>query len=272
MECRKVLTDSGPRLSFSIGRAEIGKKPLLIIGPCSVENREMIIKVAEFVSMQIIDKLGVKNIVLRGGVWKPRTSPYSFQGVGEDALVWLREAGDIYGLPVIAEVLDPRQVEVADKYLHGFWVGARNMQNTPLLKELALYNKPVLLKRYFGAMINEWLCAAEYLLAGGNSKVGLIERGTRGLNEYTRFSLDVTVIPVIKKISRLPIIVDVSHPAGYHEYVPALAAASLAAGADGLMVEVHPNPANALSDKHQQLTFQELNSVVLDLLRMRLLA
>ncbi len=271
MDCKKVLLESGPRLSFSIGKVEVGTKPLLIVGPCSVEDKRMITEVAEFVSTQIMDKLGVTNIVLRGGVWKPRTSPYSFQGAGEDALVWLREAGDKYDIPVIAEVMDPRLVEIADKYLHGFWIGARNMQNTPLLKELALYNKPVLLKRHFGSTINEWLCAAEYLMVGGNDKVGLIERGTRGLNEYTRFSLDITVIPVIKKISRLPIIIDVSHPAGYREYVPALATASLAAGADGLMVEAHPNPDKALSDKAQQLTLQELNDMISKLVKMGLI-
>ena len=157
--------------------------------------------------------------------------------------------------------MDPRDVAKAAEYVDVLWIGARNMQNTPLLREAAKTGKPVLLKRHFGATINEWLCAAEYLLAGGNNQVALVERGTRGFNEYARFTLDITVVPVVKEVSRLPLIIDVSHPAGKRSLVPPLIAAALAAGAHGVMLEVHPSPDRALSDAKQQLDFETFRRV-----------
>lgn len=249
------------RISVKGGVVIGGGVPVVVAGPCSVESREMIVETALFLKKTLVEELGFSNVVIRGGVWKPRTSPYSFQGHGARALEWLREAGDKAGLPVTTEVMDPRDVSVAAEYVDVLWIGARNMQNTPLLREVARTGKPVLLKRHFGATINEWLCAAEYLLAEGNEQVALVERGTRGVNEYARFSLDITVVPIVKKLSRLPLLVDVSHPAGRRDIVAPLTAASLAAGADGVMVEVHPSPSSALSDSKQQLSFSEFKSM-----------
>jgi 3-deoxy-7-phosphoheptulonate synthase len=270
--CKKVRRESGEDVRVSYRGVTIGAgRPVVVVGPCSVESREMITEVALAVRRIFVEKLGFSNVILRGGVWKPRTSPYSFQGHGERALEWLREAGDRAKVPVATEVMDPRQVGAAADYVDFLWVGARNMQNTPLLRELAKVEQPVLLKRHFGALIDEWLCAAEYLLAEGKEEVVLVERGTRGLNEYARFTLDVTVIPVVKIISRLPLIVDVSHPAGRRELVPALARAALAAGADGIMVEAHPDPNRALSDSQQQLSLGELEELARNLRGMGLI-
>lgn len=271
-KCR--LVRQGPRRPISIGGVMVGEqgKPVVIAGPCSVEDREMIRETADYIAREIVDGLGFKRIILRGGCWKPRTSPYSFQGHGWRAVEWLREAGDRAGLPVITEVMDPRHVAGLAGMVDAVWVGARNMQNTPLLLELASgFPGPVLLKRHFGALIEEWLCAAEYLLANGKEDVALIERGTRGINEYARFTLDVTVIPIVKQEARLPLVVDVSHPAGKRSLVPALARAALAAGADGIMVEVHPEPGRALSDKDQQLGLEEFRRLLESLMEMKLL-
>ena len=274
MDCKLVLREAGSPPTLRLGKGiELARDraPLIVAGPCSVEDPDMIRETALFIRRLLVDELGYRLVVLRGGAWKPRTSPYSFQGHGAKALEWLREAGDAAGLPVATEVMDPRDVKLAAEYVDVLWVGARNMQNTPLLRELAKVEKPVLLKRHFGATINEWLCAAEYLLAGGNEQVALVERGTRGFNEYARFTLDITVVPIVKKVSRLPILVDVSHPAGRRDLVPPLMAAALAAGADGLMVEVHPNPDKALSDAKQQLSFQEFRDAIQELARRGLL-
>lgn len=238
-----------------------GGAPVVIAGPCSVESREMISRVALFLAEQVRDELGIRNLVLRGGAWKPRTHPYSFQGHGLKALEWLKQAGEEAGIPVATEVMDPRDVEAAASLADFLWVGARNMQNTPLLRELGRAGKPVLLKRHFGASIGEWLCAAEYILAEGNERVALIERGTRGFNEYARFSLDLTVVPVVKRVSRLPLVVDVSHPAGDRGLVPSLAYGALAAGADGVMIEIHPDPDKALSDAKQQLRLEDFKAL-----------
>ena len=272
MDCRRVLRESGEPVRFHVGRAMVGREePVIIAGPCSIESPEMILETARTIKKVLVDELGLGNVIVRGGAWKPRTSPYSFQGHGAKALEWLREAGDETGLPVMTEVMDPRDVAVAAEYVDAIWVGARNMQNTPLLRELARAGKPVFLKRYFGATINEWLCSAEYLLAGGLEEVALIERGTRCINEYARFSLDITVVPIIRKLSRLPIVVDVSHPAGRRDLVPWLARAALAAGARGLMIEVHPEPEKALSDSKQQLSFSEFAETMRMLRGMKLL-
>jgi 3-deoxy-7-phosphoheptulonate synthase len=268
-ECRSVLLESGERVVVDIRGVRIGERPVLVAGPCSVEDRDMIVETALFLR-RLADRYGI-SIVLRGGVWKPRTSPYSFQGHGLRALEWLREAGDRSGQPVATEVMDPRLVRDAAEYADALWVGARSMQNTPLLRELARVDKPVMVKRHFGATIGEWLCAAEYLLAEGKEDVVLVERGIRGINEYARFVLDLTVVPIVKEISRLPLIVDVSHPAGKRSLVPSLARGALAAGADGVMVEVHPRPEKALSDRAQQLDFEGFEKLVSSLRRMGLI-
>ncbi|MCE4603194.1 MAG: 3-deoxy-7-phosphoheptulonate synthase [Desulfurococcales archaeon] len=255
-EC-KLATGEPKLVVESRGVVIGGGKPVVIAGPCSVEDPEMIRRIASFLAEEIRDELGIRNLILRGGAWKPRTHPYSFQGHGLKALEWLKQAGEEAGIPVATEVMDPRDVEQATLLADFLWVGARNMQNTPLLRELGRSGKPVLLKRHFGAKIGEWICAAEYILAEGNERVALIERGTRGLNEYARFSLDLTVVPVVKRVSRLPLIVDVSHPAGERSLVPPLAYGSLAAGADGIMIEIHPDPDKALSDAKQQLPLED---------------
>ncbi|MCE4611560.1 MAG: 3-deoxy-7-phosphoheptulonate synthase [Desulfurococcales archaeon] len=250
---------------LDIGGVKVGGGHRAVIaGPCSVESWEQILAAAEAVK-----EAGAH--ILRGGAFKPRTSPYSFQGLGVEGLKLLRRAGDAVGLPVVTEVLDPRHVDVVVKYVDGVWVGARNMQNFPLLRELGRRRVPVLIKRGFGNTIDELLAAAEYVLAEGNEQVGLIERGIRTFEGSTRFTLDVAAVPVVKEKSHLPIIVDPSHPAGRRSLVPALAKAGMAAGADGLMVEVHPNPEVALSDKAQQLTPEEFKRLMGELRWHRLL-
>ncbi len=250
---------------LDIGGVKVGGGHRAVIaGPCSVESWEQILAAAEAVK-----EAGAH--ILRGGAFKPRTSPYSFQGLGVEGLKLLRRAGDAVGLPVVTEVLDPRHVDVVVKYVDGVWVGARNMQNFPLLRELGRRRVPVLIKRGFGNTIDELLAAAEYVLAEGNEQVGLIERGIRTFEGSTRFTLDVAAVPVVKEKSHLPIIVDPSHPAGRRSLVPALAKAGMAAGADGLMVEVHPNPEAALSDKAQQLTPEEFKRLMGELRWHRLL-
>ncbi len=270
MSCK--LAGPGEKLSFTWRGVTIGgEAPVVIAGPCSVENPEMIRETARFIAGFLKDELGLKNVILRGGAWKPRTTPYSFQGHGLKALEWLKEAGEEAGIPVAVEVMDPRDVEAAAGLADFLWIGARNMQNTPLLREVGRSGRPVLLKRHFGAYIKEWLCAAEYILAEGSSMVALVERGTRGFNELARFSLDLTVIPAVREASRLPLIVDISHPAGKRSLVAPLAYGSLAAGADGIMVEVHPDPDNALSDAAQQLTFDMFRDIMQGLRRLGLI-
>jgi 3-deoxy-7-phosphoheptulonate synthase len=195
--------------------------------------------------------------MLRGGAFKPRTSPYAFRGLGEEALELLAEARESSGLPVVTEVLDLRSLPLVERYADVLQVGARNMQNFALLAELGNVRKPVLLKRGMSATVAELLMAAEYIMSNGNGQVVLCERGIRTFETATRNTLDVSAIPVLKRETHLPVIVDPSHAAGRAHLVPALALASIAAGADGLMVEVHPSPANALSDGEQSLTPDE---------------
>jgi 3-deoxy-7-phosphoheptulonate synthase len=225
-----------------VGGAEV----IAMAGPCSVESAEQVGAVAGFVATS-----GAR--ILRGGAFKPRTSPYSFQGYGEEALRWMRAAADANGMAVISEVMDPRQIEMMMRYVDCLQVGARNMQNFDLLKELGRVRKPVLLKRGLSATIEEWLLSAEYVLAGGNSQVVLCERGIRTFENYTRNTLDISAIPVVKKRSHLPIVVDPSHGTGRREKVIPMARAAVAAGADGLIIEVHNNPEKALSDGPQSL-------------------
>lgn len=223
-----------------------GKKIVVMAGPCSVENREMLFKTAEAVK-----KAGAT--FLRGGAFKPRTSPYSFQGLGEEGLKYLREAADQFGLLVVTEVMDPRNVELVCRYSDMLQIGARNMQNFDLLKECGTSKKPALLKRGLSATISELLLSAEYLLSKGNFKVMLCERGIRTFETATRNTVDINAVPVIKEETHLPILVDPSHGTGKRAYVGPIALAAIAAGCDGVMVEVHPNPEQAKSDGPQSL-------------------
>ena len=224
-------------------------QPLVVIaGPCSVENEEMIVETARRVKAA-----GAK--FLRGGAYKPRTSPYAFQGHGESALGLLAAAREATGLGIITEVMDTADLEKVAEVADIVQVGARNMQNFSLLKKVGAQDKPVYLKRGMSATIEEWLMAAEYIMAGGNPNVILCERGLRGFDrQYARNTLDLSVVPVLRSLTHLPIAIDPSHGTGKAEYVPSMAMASIAAGADSLMIEVHPNPAKALSDGPQSLT------------------
>jgi len=232
---------------LNIKNVEVGGNHIaMMAGPCSVESKEHIFRMAEIVS-----KSGAK--LLRGGAFKPRTSPYSFQGMGEEGLKIMREAADAYGLLVITEVMEISQIELIEKYADIFQVGARNMQNFSMLKELGKANLPVLLKRGLSATIEEWLMSAEYILASGNKDVLLCERGIRTFETATRNTFDISAIPVIHKKSHLPIVADPSHATGYRDQVPTMARAAVAAGADGIMIEIHDDPEHAFSDGPQAL-------------------
>lgn len=231
-----------------------GNRLVIMAGPCSIEGEEQIFKLAE-----IVAKSGAK--ILRGGAFKPRTSPYSFQGMGEEGLKLIRKAADEYGLLVITEVMESAQIDIIGKYADIYQVGARNMQNFPLLKELGATKIPIMLKRGLSATIEEWLMSAEYILSSGNPNVILCERGIRTFEKYTRNTFDLSAIPVVHKKSHLPVIADPSHATGYRDQVPPMARAAVAAGADGLMIEIHHDPENAFSDGPQALlpeTFLQL--------------
>lgn len=230
-----------------VGGLEIGNPQVVIMaGPCTVENRDNLMATARLVKEH-------GGHMLRGGAFKTRTSPDGFQGLGEAGLKLLDEARRAYGLPVVTEVVDANDIPVISKYADMLQVGSRNMQNTALLKALGKTSLPVLLKRGFGCTVAEWLAAADYILAGGNPNVVLCERGIRSFEDSTRFSLDILSIPVVKELSHLPLIVDPSHAAGKAAYVPAIARAAIAAGADGLLIEVNVSPDTATVDGHQTL-------------------
>ena len=232
---------------ISVGRCAIGSRQLAIMaGPCSVEGEEQAFTIASAVA-----RAGAT--VLRGGAYKPRTSPYSFQGLGEEGLKLLRRAADAHGLAVVSEVMDAQQVGLVARYADILQVGARNMQNFSLLKEVGHAAKPVLLKRGLAATIEEWLMSAEHIRSQGNAQVILCERGIRTFETYTRNTLDLNAIPVVKELSHLPVIVDPSHGTGIRNKVGPMARASIAAGADGLIIEVHHDPDHALSDGAQSL-------------------
>lgn len=238
-----------------VGNVSIGDGNLVIMsGPCAVESAEQVLETAV-----AIKKAGAQ--ILRGGAYKPRTSPYSFQGMEEDGLKLMKEAKEATGLPVVCEVTSQSAVEAAVKYVDMLQIGARNMQNFFLLKEVGKTGLPVLLKRGLSATIDEWLNAAEYILAEGNPNVVLCERGIRTFETATRNTLDLGAVPVIHSKSHLPIIVDPSHATGVRDYVKPLALASVAAGADGLMIETHPCPEKALSDGPQSLTFSQFEEL-----------
>ena len=223
-----------------------GDQIVVMAGPCAVEGADVLMRIAGEVK-----KAGAA--FLRGGAFKPRTSPYSFQGLGEEGLKYLREAGDRFGLLVVTEVMDTRTVELVSKYADMLQIGARNMQNFDLLKEVGVSKKPVLLKRGLSSTIQELLLSAEYLLSKGNFKVMLCERGIRTFETATRNTVDINAVPVLKEQTHLPVLVDPSHGTGKREYVIAVARAAVAAGADGIMVEVHDNPEEAKSDGPQSL-------------------
>jgi 3-deoxy-7-phosphoheptulonate synthase len=223
-----------------------GPRLVVMAGPCSVESRDQVLEVAVKVKQ-------AGAAILRGGAFKPRTSPYAFQGLEEEGLKLLAEAKRETGLPVVTEVMEPDKVPVVAEYADVLQIGARNIQNFSLLKRVAEARKPVLLKRGMATSIQEWLLSAEYILAGGNPNVILCERGIRTFETATRFTLDLNAIPVLKKLTHLPVLVDPSHGTGHWEYVEAMARAGVAAGADGLLIEVHPRPAEALSDGPQSL-------------------
>lgn len=223
-----------------------GNKVIVIAGPCSIESKDQILTIAK-----IAAKGGAK--ILRGGAFKPRSSPYSFQGLGEEGLKLIREAADANNLLVITEVIEPSQIELVGKYTDIFQVGSRNMQNYPLLIELGKTNKPVMLKRGMAATIEDWLLSAEYILSNGNMNLILCERGIRTFETYTRNTFDLSAIPVVHKRSHLPVAADPSHATGLRDKIIPMARAAIAAGADALMVEVHHDPENALSDGPQAL-------------------
>ncbi len=242
-----------------IGDVEIGGEELVVMaGPCSVEGKELLIDIARKVKKE-------GATVLRGGAFKPRTSPYSFQGLGEKGLKYLAEARKQTGLLIITEVMDTRQVELIARYADILQVGARNMQNFDLLKEVGQTKKPVMLKRGMSSTIKELLMSAEYILSRGNYNVMLCERGIRTFEDATRFTLDLNAIPVIKELSHLPVIVDPSHGTGVRKYVAPLAKAAIAAGADGLMIEVHTEPEKAFSDGSQSLLPNEFAKMMAEL-------
>ena len=251
----------GTRITFPNGLVVGGDEVVIMSGPCSVESREQI-----RLSAQQVAAAGGQ--FLRGGAFKPRSSPYSFQGMGLEGLKLLREVSDEFGLLVITEVMEISQIELMLPYIDCFQVGARNMQNFNLLRELGHVRKPVLLKRGIAATIEEVLLSAEYILSGGNYDLMLCERGIRTFETYTRNTYDVSAIPVLKKLTHLPVLGDPSHGVGKRDLVPPMALASVAAGADGLLMEMHPNPDKALSDGAQSLYPEQLTKLVAQLRRL----
>ena len=245
--------------TVEVGNARFGCDRIVIIaGPCSVEGREQLLEVANFAK-----KHGAS--LLRGGVFKPRTSPYDFQGLGETGLKLLAEARNETGLPVVTEVLEPDKVDLVAKYSDMLQIGARNAQNFALLRTVGKSGMPVLLKRGMMMTIDEWLQAAEYILLEGNQNVVLCERGIRTFEKATRNTLDLAAVPVLRKATHLPIVVDPSHATGIRELIAPMAKAAVAAGTDGLMIETHPTPETALSDSQQQLGLGEFASLMEDL-------
>lgn len=241
--------------TFTVNGVEIGKELMLIAGPCAVENEEQIFTISEFLAKHHIK-------FMRGGAYKPRTSPYSFQGLKTEGLVMMRKAADAHGLAIVSEIMSIDRVSEFNEYVDIFQVGTRNMQNYPLLRALSKNNKPVLLKRGMSSTIEEWLLAAEYIVSGGNEKVILCERGIRTFETATRNTLDLSAIPLVKQWSHLPVIVDPSQGTGVRELVAPMSAAAIAAGADGLIIEVHNQPNEALSDGEQSIYLDQLEQLI----------
>ena len=244
---------------INVNGIKIGGKGIVIFaGPCAVENRKQLLETAKAV-------YSAGANILRGGAYKPRTSPYSFQGLGEEGLKYLSEARDVTGLPVVTEVMDTRKVELVCKYTDIIQIGSRSMHNFPLLKEVGKCRKPVLFKRGLMGTLDEYLLAAEYILSEGNKQVILCERGIRTFETSTRNTLDLSAIPILKRRTHLPVIVDPSHATGHSWVVPAMAKAAIAAGADGIMIEVHHKPLDALSDGPQSLYPESFAQLVKDI-------
>ncbi len=244
-----LVSEAKPDTIVKVKNVRIGDEEAIVIaGPCSVESREQTVNTAIAVK-----QLGA--VILRGGAYKPRTSPYDFQGLGIEGLKLLREAGDIADLPVVTEVMSEDDIEINGDYADMLQIGARNMQNFALLRKLSKTDKPILLKRGASATVSEWLSAAEYLLQGGNENVVLCERGIKSFDNALRNTLDLASVALVKELTHLPIIVDPSHATGRRSLISATAKAAIAVGADGVIVEVHPEPEIALSDSKQQLTF-----------------
>lgn len=241
---------------IKVGDVVIGGKKLIIIaGSCAVETRE-----GTREGGALLHLLGAN--MMRGGAFKPRTSPYSFQGLGQRGLEILAEGREYTGMPIVSEAVDTDNFDMVEKYVDVIQIGARNMQNFSLLKRVGRSKKPVLLKRGISATIKEFLLAAEYIMAGGNYNVILCERGIRTFNDYTRFTLDISSIPELKNLTHLPVIVDPSHASGRRDLIIPLSKAAIAAGADGIMVEVHPDPEKALSDGYQSITFEHFDELM----------
>jgi len=230
-----------------------GSSPIIVAGPCSIESRDQLLTVAS-----AMRNAGIT--VLRGGAYKPRTSPYDFQGLGEEGLQIMKEVADETGMVTISEIMSPMHIDTAARYIDIFQIGARNMHNFDLLKAVGQTQKPVLLKRGLSATLEEFVFAAEYLLSSGNNQVMLIERGIRTYEKWTRNTLDISAVPILKQETHLPVLVDVTHATGRKDIMLPCAKAALAAGADGIMVEVHPNPQVALSDAKQQLNLDEFHT------------
>ena len=252
-----VSRESRPEgTQFNVGKVTIGGPKIVVMaGPCSVEGREGLLAAAKGVHAAGAD-------ILRGGAYKPRTSPYDFQGLGEEGLRYLKEAREATGMPVITEVMTPGLVEQVCAYADILQIGARNMQNYDLLREVGRCRTPVMLKRGLSATIEEWLKAAEYVLAGGNANVMFCERGIRTFEPSTRFTLDLSAVPAIKKASHLPIIIDPSQGTGRRDMVAAMSKAAIACGADGLIIEVHPHPEDAMSDGQQTLALGQFATLM----------
>lgn len=243
------------RTEFMVGQVCIGRDFLLIAGPCSVESESQIMEAAT------LAKACGAN-VLRGGTFKPRMSPYSFQGLGREGLKLLHKAGKLVSLPIVTEVTDTRDAAFVAEYADIIQIGARNMQNFSLLEEVGKLDRPILLKRGMNATLEEWLNSAEYIMSAGNAHVILCERGIRTFEPYTRNTLDLSAIPALKELTHLPIIVDPSHATGRRELVLPMSLAAVAAGCDGLEIEMHPDPEKALSDAEQQLSGEELAALM----------
>lgn len=248
-----------------IGRVKVGNgTPTIVAGPCSVESEEQVFAVAKALKEQGIT-------LMRGGAFKPRTSPYDFQGLGEEGLKILRRAADQFGLKIVSEIVTPGDIEMAEQYVDVIQIGARNMQNFELLKAAGSVKTPILLKRGLSATIEEFMFAAEYIVSRGNNQVMLCERGIRTYEKWTRNTLDISAVPILKNESHLPVFVDITHSTGRRDILLPCAKAALAAGADGIMLEVHPNPAIALSDAKQQIDIPTFETFMKDLLASKLL-
>lgn len=255
MELRYIAKEEGNQKIVKVKNVNIGDGDFVIIaGPCAVEDREMLMETAGWVSHN-------GAVILRGGAFKPRTSPYTFQGLKEEGLKYLKEASEKTGMPVVTEVMDPRDVELVYEYVDMLQIGSRNMQNYSLLKEVGRVDRPVLLKRGMAATIEDFLLAAEYIAAEGNDDIVLCERGIRTFENYTRNTLDITAVPILKSLSRLPVIVDPSHGTGRRDLILPMSLASMAAGADGVMIEVHPCPDKALSDGEQSVDLYDFKDI-----------